>query len=291
MLKKKFTVPGQYIWEDGNVYPGFVSSSSLKGIKNELVMGKGDVLIATYMKSGTTWMQEIVWLLKNWQKINEAKKVTIHEAIPYIEIQVSINNYENLPKEPGRLMKTHLGAHFFEKSFNSGAKFIIVVRNPKDLLVSLYKFSQMNKTLGNFDGSFSDIIDTLRDGNFPYGDPIEYVADWWKFKDNPNILFVHYEDMKKHLKTSIKKVSKFLEVIIEDEYVDEIVKNTTFEAMKVNDATNYSSEESFNLSISPFMRKGVVGDWKNYFTNEQSEFIDKLCDEVKEKFNFKFKYE
>ncbi|CAD5121806.1 unnamed protein product [Dimorphilus gyrociliatus] len=286
-----YRAPDDYVWEDNVIYPGFVPASSLRKIMYNFQMGEGDVLISTFMKSGTTWMQEIVWLIMNFKDIDAAKKIEIYNAIPYIEIDVNGNNYENLPKEPPRLMKTHLPSYFFEKHFNSGAKFIVVVRNPKDLLVSLYSFIQMNKTMGNFDGSFEELFETFIQRKLPYGDPLDFIANWWKFKDHPKILFMHYEEMKRDLQRCVKLVSKFLEIDLNDDLIKEIANNTTFEAMKSNAATNYTMIDSFDCNVSPFMRKGIVGDWRNVLNDDQSSLIDKRCKELYETTNFQFQFE
>ena len=43
--------------------------------------------------------------------------------------------------------------------------------------------------------------------------------------------------------------------------------------------------------ISPFMRKGIVGDWKNYFSEEQSNIVDEMGKERLKGLDLVFHYE
>ncbi|XP_043540504.1 sulfotransferase 1C2-like isoform X3 [Chiloscyllium plagiosum] len=69
---------------------------------------------------------------------------------------------------------------------------------------------------------------------------------------------------------------KFLGKELPDLVIDGIVRNTTFESMKDNPMSNYSTvpDSIFDRSISHFMRKGTVGDWKNHFTVAQDETFE-----------------
>ena len=51
---------------------------------------------------------------------------------------------------------------------------------------------------------------------------------------------------------------------------------TDFKEMASKSTTNYSALPIFDFAISPFMRKGCVGDWENYFTPGQNAIVDKM---------------
>ncbi|XP_053250126.1 sulfotransferase 1C2-like [Podarcis raffonei] len=82
-----------------------------------------------------------------------------------------------------------------------------------------------------------------------------------------------YEDIKKDPKREIQKVMQFIGKQLDEATVVKIVRHTSFEAMKDNPMANRAGVplSVMDLSISPFMRKGTVGDWKNHFTVAQNE--------------------
>ena len=67
-------------------------------------------------------------------------------------------------------------------------------------------------------------------------------------------------------------IAKFLNKPLSDELINRIAEQCTFKGMQNN-------PESFKITSgkdSPsYLRKGVVGDWKNYFTPEQNERFEK----------------
>lgn len=127
------------------------------------------------------------------------------------------------------------------------------------------------------DLTWDTYVDWFLAGEVPYGDYSDHILSWWEHKDDKNVLFIKYEDMKKDLHSTIELVSKFMEVPLSNREVGQIVEKSTFSSMKDNPGANYSWDTHRRApGAAPFMRKGIVGNWKEYFSSEQS----KQCDEL-----------
>ena len=86
--------------------------------------------------------------------------------------------------------------------------------------------------------------------------------------------------MKRDPYTAISNVGSFLGYQLSEDAIQKIVEETSFDKMKLNPTANNSWMDEYSKSgAPPFMRKGVIGDWKNYFSKEQSIKMDKLVAE------------
>ena len=86
--------------------------------------------------------------------------------------------------------------------------------------------------------------------------------------------------MKRDPQTVVNTLADFLGYHLTKDVVSQIVEQTTFNSMKLNPAANNSWMEKYHKEgATPFMRKGVIGDWKNYFSDEQSARLDALVNE------------
>ncbi|XP_078614181.1 sulfotransferase 1C2-like [Branchiostoma floridae x Branchiostoma japonicum] len=102
----------------------------------------------------------------------------------------------------------------------------------------------------------------------PYsGDYFDHVLGWWKMRDDPHFLFVKYEDMKKDFHSSVKTVSAFLEKELTDEHLALILNSCSLESMR----KTLAESDAWRKNV---VRNGMVGDWKNHFSAEESARFD-----------------
>ena len=114
------------------------------------------------------------------------------------------------------------------------------------------------------------------DGFVINGEWWKHVASWWKESNNPNLLILSFEDMKRNAEKEIWRIAEFLGCELDNDMVEKIKDNTTFKVMKENPSTNFAGLQTFK---QPFMRKGEVGNWKSYLTVAQNEMFDQVLAE------------
>ncbi|KAM3618266.1 uncharacterized protein V6R79_018191 [Siganus canaliculatus] len=239
-----------------------------------------DILVATYPKAGTTWVSYILDLLYFGKTSPERQtSVPIYDRVPFLEstfppMESGVDQVNNLPTSP-RLIKTHFPVQFVPKSFwEKNCKMIYVARNAKDNMVSYYHFDRMNLSQPEA-GDWNSYLQRFMDGKLVFGSWYDHVNGWWKKKQTySNIHYMFYEDMIEDTRREIDKLCSFLGLSPSDEERQSITGGVQFDNMKKNDMANYSTDIVMDFKISPFMRKGKVGDWKNHFTVAQNEKFD-----------------
>ena len=193
--------------------------------------------------------------------------------------------------KPPRLIRSHLPYPLFEKpATESGMKILVPLRNVKDTLVSYYEFYKTTSALGNFTGTWNDFFELFRNKQLAFGDYFDWVSAYWKASmSNKNIYFIKYEDLKRNPHRGVQTIADYFHVKLSEEQVDTIVNYTSFNEMKKNPSTNFFQQVLGEKSN--YFRKGEVGDWKNYFSEEQNEYVDKLIEEQITSIGLNFDYE
>uniref|UniRef100_A0A8D0BCE3 Sulfotransferase n=1 Tax=Salvator merianae TaxID=96440 RepID=A0A8D0BCE3_SALMN len=239
----------------------------------------GDLLISTYPKSGTTWISEVIDMIYKEGDTEKCRQEPIYMRVPFLEFAVPEvpKGIELLRKAPRPcLIKTHLPVQLLPKSFwEKDCKMIYVARNAKDVLVSYYHFYQMAKVHPD-PGTWDEFLEKFMAGDVAFGSWYDHVKDWWDKRKEQRMLYLFYEDLKEDPQREIRKVMEFLERPPDAQLVEKIAKHTSFKEMSQNQMANYTSIPSslMDHAVSPFMRKGITGDWKNYFTVAQNERFD-----------------
>ncbi|XP_072522718.1 sulfotransferase 1C1-like [Salminus brasiliensis] len=239
-----------------------------------------DMLIATYPKAGTTWVQEIVDLLQHNGDSEACKRASTIDRFPFLEIQYpppipsGLDLLRNM--RPPRFIKTHLPIQLVPEGFwRHKCKVIYVARNAKDNLVSYYHFHRMNKAQPE-PGTWDEYIQNFMRGKLAWGSWYDHVKGYWKEREKRNILYLFYEDMKENPRREVERIMHYLDLSLAEDVINNIVELTSFKVMRDNPMANYTfvPKIMFDHSISAFMRKGEVGDWTNHFTPAQSQMFD-----------------
>ena len=259
--------------------------SVLNDIK-EFQTRPSDVWVASFPKSGTTWLQEMIYLIENDCDFTKAKAKTLEERSPFIEYPSPGIKHINKMNSP-RVIKTHLPFEFLPQDVDKKSKIVYAVRNPKDVCVSFYYFIRMVNDIG-FSGTISEMIELFIDGKIPYGPWAKHVDS---YASNSNVLLIHYEDMIHDPKRELKRLCDFLGKKLDEKQMDAIIEWCSFDNMKKNPSVNYEWNKTLGIFAKEgeFFRKGQVGDWLNHFKSKQSKRLDDVVHsqlKYKQKFDY-----
>ncbi|XP_056305279.1 sulfotransferase family 1, cytosolic sulfotransferase 5 [Danio aesculapii] len=241
---------------------------------------KEDLLIATYPKAGTTWTQEVVDLILNDGDVEKCKRAPTQVRMPLLEMTTADDPSAGITMleamVPPRVIKTHLPIQLVPHSFwEAGCKVIYVARNPKDSVVSYYHFDRMNLSQPE-PGPWKQYLEKFMTGQLVWGSWYDHVKEYWRKRHDKKILYIFFEDMKEDPAREVSDIAQFLGRQLSKSIIDHIVQMTTFSVMRENPMANYSTvpDTKFDRTVSEFMRKGEVGDWKNHFSAEEDAAFD-----------------
>ncbi|KAL7050185.1 hypothetical protein ACKWTF_003979 [Chironomus riparius] len=272
----------------------------------EMEVYDDDIWIVTFIKCGTTWTQEMLWMLNNNLDYQTAINKNLAERFPFVEIggliaPIEFDSFDICEKTPRpRHIKTHLPMFLLpDKIWNVKPKIVYVARNPKDVAVS---FFHHYRHMHGYRGTMESFLNAFVSNEILYAPYNDHVVDFWKIRDEPNIFFLFYEDMKRNLKQEVKKAMKFLGKIYSEDEIDKLCKHLSFESMKNNPSCNFedllemlrelhksnglTAIEGFN-----FIRKGQVGSHKEELKEDENVKLNALLDDPQLKacgFEYKF---
>lgn len=245
---------------------GFSPENFESGLKYKA--HKGDTFIVTYPKCGTTWTQHILWMMSHdGEPLPVGKNINLE--VPHLE-EVGSKFVESL-SEP-RFIKTHLTYEL--TPHHPEAKYIYIARNPFDCAVSFFYHTKGFVKHYNFaEGTFDEFFECFIDGEVDWGDYFDHLVPWMQHKNDVNVLFLTYESMKANLKAAILEIANFLgspyaEKLKNTQILESILEHTSFTRMS-QDQSRWSSQRP--PQMSPFIRKGKVGDWKSHFSVSQTQ--------------------
>ncbi|XP_012505583.1 PREDICTED: amine sulfotransferase-like [Propithecus coquereli] len=249
-----------------------------------------DVFVVTYPKSGTSWCQQILSLIYFEEHRTRTENVETNHRVPFLEYFFRDIDFGKTPSP--RLFATHLPHYLVPRGLkDKNAKIIYIYRNPKDVMCSYFYFLNTYPAFKAAD-TIEAFMKQFLEGKVIGSTWFDHIRGWYEHRNNFNIQFMMYEEMKKDLRSSVLKLCKFLGEDLSEEAVDAVVRQATFENMKDDPLANNENSLSRNfgskLREGHFLRKGTIGDWKYHMTIEQNERFDNIFQKQMKDFPLQF---
>lgn len=262
----------------------------------EYLPGEHDVVVATYEKSGTNWMLQIVHQVAT---VGLGRFDHIHDVAPWPDAPGGQTSVAVPLEEPTwreapaglRPVKTHLPRE--ATPLTDAARYVVVIRDPKDVVVSSYHFVR-GIALGPLMPSVSAWVELFlsEQGFAPSGGPWpEHVAGWWAERHRPNVLALRYEELVADLPGGIGQVADLMGVDLDPQALERVRSHCTFEAMRaVGERFDLGPFTPLGSQQTRMVRRGAAGGSAELLTAEQRRRIDDHCESALHRLGSDFPY-
>ena len=252
-----------------------------------------DIVIATFGKTGTTWTQQIVGQLV----LGSPEGLAAAGASPWLDMRAfPIDEVLGLleSQQHRRFIKTHLPIDALV--FSPRAKYVYVARDARDIVWSAYNhqagFKQealdmFNDLPGRVGPKVTHPPCDVRDyylhflefddfPGFEFGGLWEHAQGWYDLRHLPNVLLVHFNNLKANMDREIRRIARFLGVKIDRRTWPQILERCSFDYMQNEAKKNELLENFFSGGGGTFIHKGTNGRWKDVLTAAEIA----RCDDV-----------
>jgi len=267
---------------------------------NHFAARKGDVVVCTYPKSGTTWMLRILALL--FYDTTEA--IPLDKTFPWWEFRLG-RSVEELAVDFGmrtgrRAVKSHLP--FDGIPFDEKLKYIHVGRDGRDVCLSYhnhcigflphvldkmssiglademiqapYPNVQSNPADFFHDWLTKPALPSEQDGT-PFLSYFDFELSYWQNRERKNLLFVHYNDLLANLVYEMERVADFLEMRVSRAKLTVLAEAASFASMSRDGAAYLpTNSQDFRDGAKRLFNKGEIGRWKGIFRPADLELFE-----------------
>ena len=247
-------------------------------IQQQIEWRDGDIVVSVPPKSGTTWTMNIVHQLRSG---GDPDFADIYREVPWLELVPApdstldglVTEFDEMPRDRRRAFKSHAAPPtlpFQRPGAGPDVRYVIVARNPDEAVASFRPFIAAHSDAW-FDlwqvpkeGVIGPDFDTYFAGmgsHMLVPMIFGFIAAWWPLRNEPNVLLIHYADLKREPEASVRRIADFLGFDVPDAQWPAILEYTSFRWMKAH-------ESKFELCRVPpvpildpgaMIRKGKVG--------------------------------
>jgi aryl sulfotransferase len=255
-----------------------------------------DIIISTYPKCGTTWMQRIVCMLV----FKSAEPKSLHHVSPWLDMRTRFTAEEILAhaetQTHRRFLKSHLP--YDALPVYEGVKFIHVARDGRDAALSYYNHYasytpaaiERHNTVTLADPKFRQAFlpmtkdaagffhDWVLDGGAKGDEKASFFhieKSFWAARRDPNVLLVHYNDLKKDLGGEMRRIARFLAIEVPEAVWPSLIEGASFEAMRQQgDKLMPQAQLTWGGGTNTFLHSGSNNRWRGVAASEDLELYD-----------------
>ena len=261
---------------------------------NDFEFRDDDIIVGTYQKAGTTWVQQII---AQFVFNGETEGMPVGDISPWLDLRLpplEAKLPDIIAQKHRRFLKTHLPVDAFV--YEPKAKYIYIARDGRDIVWSLFNhhhalndvFYDGIASLPNF-GPLLPRPETedvreyflawLAGDGHPFWPFWENIRTWWETRNLPNMYFLHFQNLVDDLEGTMRKIAAFLDIPIDESKWDTILHHCSFDYMKANATAAVPLGGAFwDGGAEQFIHKGVNGRWRDTLSDVEVGKYENLAD-------------
>jgi hypothetical protein len=236
--------------------------------------GARDIFVATQMKCGTTWMQQIVYEILSHGRGSigeDGGPPAMYALSPWIESRGAVSMEDAIPvgERKQHIIKTHFPTRLCP--YSEEARYIYVTRHPVACFSSTADFVGM--LAGPLAPPRAELLEWFCSDEMWWRSWPEHVDGWWQWaQEKPNVLFCHYEEMLDDPGRCVDQVASFLDVELSSDERAEVVRKSSYAYMK-------EREEFFEMSAPSYL----TGEGGTFFRSGSKKRESMSADDERER--------
>lgn len=251
-------------------------------------MMRADAFVVSFPKSGRTWVR--VFYLNYAAKVL-GKAVSLNTDLAGLPNVIFTHDRWQHRLLPG-WWDFIRGRHLVPPPARREKKIVLLVRDPRDVVVSLH--FRLTKRSHVFKWPGQPMDETLRDPKFGIGHVVELMNCWLaEWHGQPNFKLLRYEDCRADTGREFRGLPEFLGLAPVNEaalaHALDFSKFENMQAMKASgrfredelSAGNRADQDSYKA------RRGQVGGFRNYFDAEDLAFAAQAMMRLDPRFGYK----
>lgn len=229
-----------------------------------------DVMLASFPKSGNTWMR-FIWA--NLVSLREFGGKTVDFYVldnnlgsEYDSHQYGEVEFDTLP----RLVKTH---RKYEMGTFGQNRAVYLWRHPGDVAVSFFYYRRAQHET---DVDQSDISEFLRSSEVGVPAWCEHLRSWLPVAD----VVIQYSEMKEDTYSTVMRTFQGLGIEVpEDTVLEKAIQRSSFEEVQRLEREGGRPREQDFEEGHKFARKGEVGQWRDVLSSVDVEYVQSTVEE------------
>ncbi|MDQ3784842.1 MAG: sulfotransferase domain-containing protein [Actinomycetota bacterium] len=215
-----------------------------------------DALLASYPRSGSTWMRFLLYESLTGQSA-EFDAVNTYKG----------RNARRVLPGGGRVVGTH------DRYSHGDRKVVYLVRDPRSVVISEYKLERRQGSERSFDEFFSAFLEGTTN---PFGSWTDHVQYWMKSAParRGHLHLVKFEELRRKPEQTLAGVTEFLGVSLDQSTIEAVVANNSVERMRAKE--DVAPRETFTRARSPeirFVNEGATQGWQEQLTPAQAALL------------------